>query len=173
MKMTMMIIIFCPFPSNGAPVEWNWHGKPEELGEKPVPVSLCPPQIPHGLTWDRTRAFAVGGRRLTAWALARPLRYLFEHVVLKCMYESSLSDIIPRRHVLSRCCRARKLCKSPYVTEIRRWKFTVVASVWWRSHWEAESGHIPGRLRVVNNALLVKCISEQILAAPLMNPGAS
>jgi hypothetical protein len=22
--------------------------------KKPVPVSLCPPQIPHGLTWDRT-----------------------------------------------------------------------------------------------------------------------
>jgi hypothetical protein len=25
-------------------------GKTEELGEKPVPVPLCPPQIPHGLT---------------------------------------------------------------------------------------------------------------------------
>jgi hypothetical protein len=25
-------------------------GKAEVLGEKPVPVSLCPPQIPHGLT---------------------------------------------------------------------------------------------------------------------------
>jgi hypothetical protein len=24
-------------------------GKTEELGEKPVPVLLCPPQIPHGL----------------------------------------------------------------------------------------------------------------------------
>jgi hypothetical protein len=24
-KMTM--IIFCPFPVNGAPVEWNWQGK--------------------------------------------------------------------------------------------------------------------------------------------------
>jgi hypothetical protein len=24
MKMTMMIIIFHPFPSNGVPVEWNW-----------------------------------------------------------------------------------------------------------------------------------------------------
>jgi hypothetical protein len=35
-------------------------------GEKPVPVPLCPPQIPHELTRDRTRASAVGGRRLTA-----------------------------------------------------------------------------------------------------------
>jgi hypothetical protein len=67
-----MRIIFCPFPSNGAPVEWNWQGKTEELGEKPVPVPLRPPQIPHGLTRDWTRASAVGGRRLTAWAMARP-----------------------------------------------------------------------------------------------------
>jgi hypothetical protein len=67
---------FCPFPSNGAPVEWNWQGKTEVLGEKPVSVPLCPPQIPHGLTRDRTRASAVGGRRLTAWAMARPLPYL-------------------------------------------------------------------------------------------------
>jgi hypothetical protein len=25
---------------------------------KPAPVPLCPPQIPHDLTWDRTRAAA-------------------------------------------------------------------------------------------------------------------
>jgi hypothetical protein len=69
---TKMMINFCPFPSNGALVERNWQGKSEELGEKPVPVPLCPPQIPHGLTRDRTRASAVGGRRLNAWAMARP-----------------------------------------------------------------------------------------------------
>jgi hypothetical protein len=34
-------------------------GKTEELGEKPVPAPLCPPQIPHGLTRARTRASAV------------------------------------------------------------------------------------------------------------------
>jgi hypothetical protein len=33
---------------------------------KPAPVPLCPPQIPHDLTWDRTRAVAVGSQRLTA-----------------------------------------------------------------------------------------------------------
>jgi hypothetical protein len=71
--MKMIIIIFCPFPSHGAPVEWNWQGKTEVLGEKPVPVPLCPPQIPHGLTRYRPRASAVGGRRLTAWAMARPV----------------------------------------------------------------------------------------------------
>jgi hypothetical protein len=53
-------------------VEWNWQGKTEVLREKPVPVPLCPPQIPHRLTRDRTRVFAVRGRRLTAWVMARP-----------------------------------------------------------------------------------------------------
>jgi hypothetical protein len=33
---------------------------------KPAPVSLCPPQIPHDLTWDRTRVAAVESQRLTA-----------------------------------------------------------------------------------------------------------
>jgi hypothetical protein len=60
------------FPSNGARVEQNWQGKTEVLGEKPVLLPLCPPQISHGLTWDRTRASAVRGRRLTAWAMTLP-----------------------------------------------------------------------------------------------------
>jgi hypothetical protein len=32
----------------------------------PAPVPLCPPQIPHYLTWALTRAAAVGGQLLTA-----------------------------------------------------------------------------------------------------------
>jgi hypothetical protein len=59
-----------------ATVEWYWQGKTEELGEKPVPVPLCPPQIPHGLTRARSRASAVRGRRLTTWAMARPGEFL-------------------------------------------------------------------------------------------------
>jgi hypothetical protein len=57
-------------------MEHRWNeidrGKPKYSGKKPVTVPLCPPQIPHGLTRDRTRASAVTGRRLTAWAMARP-----------------------------------------------------------------------------------------------------
>ena len=30
----------------GAMVEWYWQGKTEVMGENPVPVPLCPPQIP-------------------------------------------------------------------------------------------------------------------------------
>jgi hypothetical protein len=41
-------------------------GKTEVLGDKPVPLPLFPSQIPHEMTWDRTRASAVRGRRLTA-----------------------------------------------------------------------------------------------------------
>jgi hypothetical protein len=48
-------------------------GENRQRGEKPVPVPRCPPQTPHELTRDRTRASAVRGRRLTAWAMARPL----------------------------------------------------------------------------------------------------
>jgi hypothetical protein len=61
------------FPCNWSPVEWNWTGKTVLLGEKPVLVSICPPQIPHGLKQDRPWASAVRGRRLTAWSMARSL----------------------------------------------------------------------------------------------------
>jgi hypothetical protein len=53
---------------------------------KPVLVPLCPPQIPHDLTRDRTQAAAVGSRRLTAWATARPATKLkTEDAILCCM----------------------------------------------------------------------------------------
>jgi hypothetical protein len=56
-------------------MEHRWNetdrGKP-----KLVPVPLCPPQIPHGLTRGRTLASAVRGQRLTTRAMARPSRSL-------------------------------------------------------------------------------------------------
>jgi hypothetical protein len=60
-----------------ATVEWYRQEKTEEPGEKPVPVPLCPPRIPHGLTRAQTRASAVRGRRLTTWAMARPPYWLY------------------------------------------------------------------------------------------------
>jgi hypothetical protein len=48
--------------------------------EKTCLSALCPPQIPHGLTWNRTRASEVGGLRLTACAMARPpMRCFSDH----------------------------------------------------------------------------------------------
>jgi hypothetical protein len=37
-----------------------------------VPVPICAPQTPQDQTSARTRSAAVGNRRLTAWAMARP-----------------------------------------------------------------------------------------------------
>jgi hypothetical protein len=55
---------------------WSiWWGN-RSTQRKPAPVLLCPQQIPHDLTWDRTRAAAVGDRRLTTWAMAQPCFYL-------------------------------------------------------------------------------------------------
>jgi hypothetical protein len=48
---------------------------------KPAPVPLCPPQIPYDLTWARTQAAAVGSRRLTASAMARPQLFVFTGLV--------------------------------------------------------------------------------------------
>jgi hypothetical protein len=42
---------------------------------KAAPVPLCP-QMPHDLTWGRTPAAAVGSRRLTIRAMARPKNWL-------------------------------------------------------------------------------------------------
>jgi len=39
-------------------------GKTEVLGEKPVLLQLCSPQIQYGLTWGRTLKDAVRSRRL-------------------------------------------------------------------------------------------------------------
>jgi hypothetical protein len=43
---------------------------------KPAPAPLCPPQIPLNQTRVWTRAAAMGSQRLTAWAMARPIRQL-------------------------------------------------------------------------------------------------
>jgi hypothetical protein len=58
--------------------EWIWSSggtiltrETEGLGEKPVSVPLCPPQIPHELTWARTWFSVVRKRRLTAWVMVR------------------------------------------------------------------------------------------------------
>lgn len=44
------------------------------VGEKPVPLLLCPPQIPHCLAWHWIWASTVRGWQLTAWVMAGPPR---------------------------------------------------------------------------------------------------
>ena len=43
----------------------------EERGERLLPVSLCPPQIPQRQVCDRARSFVVQGRRTFASATVR------------------------------------------------------------------------------------------------------
>jgi hypothetical protein len=52
-----------------ATVEWYRAETTEKLRDKLVPEPLCLPQISHGLTRARTQAFAVTGRRLSAWVM--------------------------------------------------------------------------------------------------------
>jgi hypothetical protein len=47
-------------------------------------VPLWPPKTPHDLTWDRTRAAAVGSQRLTAWAYGTTI------VLINCTFHICL-----------------------------------------------------------------------------------
>jgi hypothetical protein len=40
-------------------------GRIEVVGDKPVPVTLRAPQIPHGWSLDRNQTFAVRSHQLT------------------------------------------------------------------------------------------------------------
>jgi hypothetical protein len=58
----------------GDTISMRSHGGMVLTGEnrRPVTVPLRPPQIPHKLTREWTRASGVRGRWLTAWAITRP-----------------------------------------------------------------------------------------------------
>jgi hypothetical protein len=60
-----------------ATMEWYWQ-RNRRILIKHTPVPLSTPQIPRELTRVRTRASAVRGRRLIAWAMARPMSYCYK-----------------------------------------------------------------------------------------------
>jgi hypothetical protein len=70
-------------------VEWIGRGN-RSTRRKPARAPLCPPQIPLDQTRARTRAAAVGSQRLTAWAMARPVRlfacWMYAYPALPVMY---------------------------------------------------------------------------------------
>jgi hypothetical protein len=84
----------------GAAVEYC-QGRLVRLGEKPVPVTLLPPQIPHGLSWVRTRASAVRSRRLTAWEEVAFSGFFF---LIKWTRWGSLLHTIMSRNVFKNNC---------------------------------------------------------------------
>jgi hypothetical protein len=70
-----MSSFFLPsFTSNGAPVEWKRQGKTDNSENNLSQCHFVHHKSHMDLTWDRTRASVVRGRRLAAWAMARPLR---------------------------------------------------------------------------------------------------
>jgi len=73
---------------------WMWSisgmiltGENEVMGEKLVLLPVCPSQNWHELTRDRTRAYAVRGRLLTAWTISR----LFKPETYSVLYKDSNS----------------------------------------------------------------------------------
>jgi hypothetical protein len=67
---------------------------------KPVPMLLCPPQIPHYLSRVRTWAAAVGSRRLTTRATAQPTSCSLFPIPLCTMYSVYLGSFL----CFLRCC---------------------------------------------------------------------
>lgn len=61
----------------GAFVKWYWQWTREVPGEKPSPLPLGLPQIPHRLIWDQIRASAVRNQRLTYHAMPDYLYYFY------------------------------------------------------------------------------------------------
>jgi hypothetical protein len=61
----------------GSLLKWHWHWKTAVSTEKSVTMSLCPSQIRHGLTLDRTWVSIVRIWQLTAWATTHPPLKLF------------------------------------------------------------------------------------------------
>jgi hypothetical protein len=96
-------------------------GENRNLGEKSVPLPLCPPQIARGLTRGRTRTSVVTDRRLTAWATARPTQY---------------STVHKRNCRLTfRCMIIHYLIKKVYsITELHSWVTTIFVYKYYLQH---------------------------------------
>jgi hypothetical protein len=83
-----------------ATVEWYWQEKTEKL----VPVPLCPPLIPHGLTRRRTWHSEARGQRLTAWTMERPLSNVSQTVVRRQPVVCSRSRAVSEEEALQKLC---------------------------------------------------------------------
>jgi len=60
--------------------QWFCQGKTEVLGEKFVPLPLCPPQISHGLAHDRTGSSAGRHQRLASWAMETGVIFIYVYI---------------------------------------------------------------------------------------------
>jgi hypothetical protein len=84
---------YCSSPTWYECGEPRWNdtdrGKPKTSEKDLSPVSLCPPQIPHGLNRAWTQASSVRDRRLTTWAMERLAKEMSPRAILdvnkRCM----------------------------------------------------------------------------------------
>jgi hypothetical protein len=105
---------FCPFPINGALVEWNWQGKTEVLGEKTCPsdtLSITNPtwtepgsnpglrsgrpavnRLSHGMPgivpYSHTNPLSLWHVALTRWVECKPI---YTSVCRQAYYTSQIS----------------------------------------------------------------------------------
>jgi hypothetical protein len=102
-------------------------------------MPLCPPQIPDDLTCARTRAAAVGCRRLTAWDMVRPTRNLTRttsvSVDIRTQHFSNVNPHIPAysgRKIKSVCvyicCYHKSRCNKLNITSSCRLQWVLVHS---------------------------------------------
>jgi hypothetical protein len=88
---------------------------------KPAPAPLCPPQIPHDQTRVWTRAAAVGSRRLTAWAIARPICQLNSFIVLQ-ISALEIDVLLHKKESKNRSsCILAEWSSLVYVSDIPQW----------------------------------------------------
>jgi hypothetical protein len=70
--------------------------KTEVLGQKPVPVPLCPPKIPHGLTQNRTPVWGVTQRRVVVIDVSgQPIGHIIK-VRASCLTLDGVTDMLSR-----------------------------------------------------------------------------
>jgi hypothetical protein len=94
---------------------------------KPAPVPLFPSQIPHDLTWDRTRAATVGSQRLTAWAVALPLLlYIYTYLVYTVTRITGCGD----QECDNEKCHYIVLCLIIFYVTINKGKLSSVSNSW-------------------------------------------
>jgi hypothetical protein len=99
-----------------ATVEGYWQGITDELGQKHVPVPLCPPQITYGLIRARTRASAVRGRRLRTGAKERPYVPCYEKHTLR-------TDLLCGRCLCVSCSGTETSCDNVCILRVETFRY--------------------------------------------------